>query len=218
MIRDAKQWARGQRIRKWAKGDAMSDVTRSLLLGLLCVGLTMVVLTGEKGPRKASGKDFKSLSQDQQIQLALSAAPAHVAKAAGVMLPGADGKLTEVKKSANGFTCIPTVNNRPEPDPMCFDAAVGQWVDSLQNKADKPGISYMARGGYHWEKDGKILMNEEAGAKLVKEPPHWMLMWPFSSADSKLPTHPNPSGVWIMFDGNPYAHLMVYQDPGRMKE
>jgi hypothetical protein len=76
-----------------------------------------------------------------------------------------------------------------------------------------PGISYMARGGYHWEKDGKVLMDEEPGAKLVKEPPHWMMMWPFDSTTSKLPTPPNPAGVWIMFDGSPFAHLMVYQDP-----
>ena len=56
---------------------------------------------------------------------------------------------------------------------MCFTAAVGQWVDAFINKKDKPdntvpGISYMARGGFHWERDGKILMNEEPGAKLMK--------------------------------------------------
>ena len=60
-------------------------------------------------------------------------------------------------------------------------------------------------------------MNEEPGAKLVKEPPHWMLMWPFESEAEKLPTIPNASGVYIMFDGTPYAHLMVYQDPMKMK-
>ena len=78
---------------------------------------------------------------------------------------------------------------------MCFDAAVGQWVDAMVNKKDKPdntipGVSYMARGGYHWEKGGKIVMEEEAGAKLVKEPPHWMIMWPFSAAETKLPSLP----------------------------
>lgn len=198
----------------------MGSLMRSFLIGALCVSLSTVVLAGEK---KSAGKDLKPMSQEAMMKLALSAAPAHIAKGAGVMLPGADGKLVEVKKSANGFTCIPTVNNRPEPDPMCFDAAVNQWVQALQSKAEKPGntvpgISYMARGGYHWEKDGKILMNEEPGAKLVKEPPHWMIMWPFSSADVKLPTMPNPSGAYIMFDGNPYAHLMIYQDPRKMKE
>jgi hypothetical protein len=33
---------------------------------------------------------------------------------------------------------------------------------------------------------------------------------------TKLPTAPNPSGVYIMFDTSPYAHLMVcHQTPGR---
>jgi hypothetical protein len=42
-------------------------------------------------------------------------------------------------------------------------------------------------------------------------------MWPFNAAASTLPTAPNPSGVYIMFEGSPNAHLMVYQDPKKMK-
>ena len=80
-----------------------------------------------------------------------------------------------------------------------------------------PGIAYMARGGNHWEKDGKVLMKQEPGAKLVKEPPHWMLMWPFESKAEKFPNAPNQAGAYIMFDGTPYAHLMIYQDPMKMK-
>lgn len=200
----------------------MRHLGRMFVTGVLCLSLSTVAVAAEKGPRKA-GRDLKSMSQEQQIKLALSAAPLRISKGASVMLPGEEGKMVEVKKGTNGFTCIPTVNNRPDPDPMCYDAAVGQWVEALQKKADKPGntvpgISYMARGGYHWEKDGKVLMNEEPGAKLVKEPPHWMMMWPFASAGTQLPSRPNPSGVWIMFDGTPFAHLMVYQDPNKMKE
>ena len=201
----------------------MMQALRVILIGTLCLGLTGPALAGEKGNKKAGGgKDLKSMSQEEKIKLALSAAPAHISKDAAVLLPDKDGKLVEAKKGTNGFTCIPTVNNRPEPDPMCFDAAVGQWVDALVNKKEKPGntvpgISYMARGGIHWEKGGKILMEEAPGAKLVKEPPHWMLMWPFDSKEAKLPTLPNPSGVYIMFDGSPFAHLMVYQDPNKMK-
>jgi hypothetical protein len=103
-----------------------------------------------------------------------------------------------------------------------MDPAVSQWVNDLTNNAPKPtntvpGISYMARGGIHWEKDGKILMKEEPGSKMVKEPSHWMVMWPYDSKTTGLPTLPNPAGVYIMFDGTPYAHLMVYQDPNKMK-
>lgn len=197
---------------------------QSLFIAVLCVGLTGASLAGEKGQAKGhTGKGLQGMSQEQQIKLALSAAPPQIGNEASVKLAGEDGKLIEVRKGTNGFTCIPTVNSRPDPDPMCFDAAVEQWVDALQADAPKPtnavpGISYMARGGFHWEKDGKVLMKQEPGAKLVKEPSHWMLMWPFESKTTGLPTLPNQSGVWIMLDGTPYAHLMVYQDPMKMKD
>jgi hypothetical protein len=179
-------------------------------------------LAGQNAHKKgASVKEVKSMSEKEQTALALSAAPAHIAKEAGVMIYGADGKLTEVKPSGNGFTCIPTLMNLPDPDPVCMDAATHQWITDLVNNAPKPtnttpGIAYMARGGSHFEKDGKIVMQPD-GAKVVKEPPHWMVMWPFEASATKLPTLPNPSGVYIMFEGSPYAHLMVYQDPKKMK-
>ena len=138
------------------------------------------------------------------------------------MVYGEGGKLKEVRPGTNGFICVPSVMNLPIPDPMCMDAAVKQWLDDVGSGAPKPsntvpGIAYMAKGGSHWEKNGEILMKEEAGAKVAKEPPHWMVMWPFDSKTSMLPNKPNPSGVYIMFDGMPYAHLMIYQDPKKMK-
>lgn len=194
----------------------------SLLVALPVVTtglLTDVQAAAKKG---ASVKEVKGMSEQEQTALALSAAPTHIVKEAGVMVFGADGKLTEVKKSENGFTCIPTVMNLPDPDPMCMDGAAYQWMTDIMNKAPKPsntvpGIAYMARGGSHFEKDKKVVMEKETGAKVVKEPPHWMVMWPFDPAVTKLPTAPNPSGSYIMFDGSPYAHLMIYQDPKKMK-
>ncbi|MBA2487543.1 MAG: hypothetical protein H0V35_15890 [Nitrospira sp.] len=170
----------------------------------------------------ASVKEVKAMSEKEQTALALSAAPKHIANEAGVMVFGADGKLIEAKKSENGFTCIPTVMNLPDPDPICMDGAAHQWMTDLMNHATKPsntlpGIAYMAFGGSHFEKNNKVVMQQEVGAKVVKEPPHWMVMWPFDPAATKLPTAPNPSGAYIMFDGSPYAHLMVYQDPKKMK-
>ena len=171
--------------------------------------------------KKSTVKDVKAMSEKDQTALALSAAPARISKDAGVMIYGADGKLTEAKKGTNGFTCIPTVMNLPVPDPICMDAASNHWMTDVMNNAPKPsntvpGIAYMARGGSHFEKNGKVVMAGE-GAKVVKEPPHWMVMWPFDPAASQLPTVPNPSGVYIMFEGSPYAHLMIYQDPNKMK-
>jgi len=196
-------------------------IARSLVAALsLTVGFSGVLhAMADKKP--ATVKDVKSLSEHEQVKLALSAAPSHITKAASIMIYGTDGTLTETKKGTNGFICVPTVMNLPAPYPMCWDAAGHQWMTDLMNNAPKPtntvpGIAYMARGGSHFEKGGQVVMNGD-GAKTVKEPPHWMIMWPFESTTTKLPTVPNPSGVYIMFDGTPYAHLMVYQDPMRMK-
>jgi hypothetical protein len=187
-------------------------------LGL--VFAVMIVTT--VGVKILDAGEAKKMTREQLMKQAMSAAPARISKDATIMIPGEDGKMVEARKGTNGFTCISTVEGREDPDPMCADAAVFQWVNDLINKAPEPsntvpGISYMAKGGYHWEKDGKVLMDEEAGAKLVKEPAHWMIMWPFDSKATGLPAVPNPSGVWVMFDGTPYAHLMVYQDPMKMK-
>ena len=199
-------------------------IARILFGILIACSLTLPLpdfAVGKSATKPSTVKGVKTMSASEQTALALSAAPLTISKAAGVMVYGADGKLTEAKKSENGFTCIPTVMNLPDPDPMCMDAAAYQWMTDIMNNAPKPtntvpGIAYMARGGSHFEKGGKVVMSGD-GAKVVKEPPHWMIMWPFDPAASKLPTAPNPSGSYIMFDGTPYAHLMVYQDPKKMK-
>jgi hypothetical protein len=198
----------------------MKRVLRTIWLASLAFSLPALSLAAE-GP-KAKGNGITGMSKEAMITLSLSAAPPEISRDATVMIPGEDGKLVEVKKGTNGFTCIPTVNNRPEPDPMCMDQAVGQWVNDLMSNAPKPtntvpGIGYMAKGGWHFEKDGKILMNEEPGSKAVKEPAHWMVMWPFDSKASGLPSVETPMGAYVMFDGTPYAHLMVYQDPMKIK-
>jgi hypothetical protein len=190
-----------------------------LTLSVLIISLSCVALLSAAGA--AGKKATKSLPKDEQMKIAQSAAPPNISKDATVMVYGEDGKLVEAKKGTNGFTCIPSIENGPKPDPMCMDQAVGQWANDFMSGAPKPtntvpGVAYMAKGGYHWTKDGKMLIKEEPGAKPVKEPAHWMIMWPFEADAAQLPTEPNPGGVWIMFAGTPYAHLMIYQDPMKM--
>ena len=201
----------------------MKSIMRTAVALVLCLSLASLVVAAEKTQKKGKAQnDVQSMSQEKQIKLALSAAPPRIAKHAAVLVFGEDGKLKEGKPGTNGFTCIPTVMNLPDPDPMCMDAAVKQWWEDLMANAPKPsntapGIAYMARGGSHWENGKRVVMKEEPGAKIVKEPPHWMIIWPFEAKTSMIPSAPNPSGVYVMFDGTPYAHLMVYQDPIKMK-
>ncbi|MEO6666122.1 MAG: hypothetical protein ABIO65_05025 [Nitrospiria bacterium] len=166
------------------------------------------------------GKGTAGMSKEQQIKLALSAGPDHIVKDATVMV--IEGKqLVELKPGNGAITCIPWLENNPEPDPVCMDQASTQWVKDFLNGLPKPtntepGIAYMGRGGYHWEKDGKVVMDGQ-GAKRVKEPPHWMLIWPFDANAVGFPVVPTPGGAYMMFEGTPYAHMMIYQDPHKLK-
>lgn len=162
------------------------------------------------------------MTKNELIKLAKSAAPASISEKAAIMIPGADGVLVEVVRGTNGFTCIPDIDGQEVPDPMCGDEAAMQWANDLMSGAARPtntvpGIAYMAKGGWHFEKDGKILMKEEPGSKRVKEPPHWMLFWPINSKASGIPSMPNKLGTYIMWDETPFAHLMIDQDPGKLK-
>jgi hypothetical protein len=183
----------------------------------LLIGFTTLSIAEEKGQSPIRG-----MSKEELIKLALSAAPPKIAKEASVMIPGENGKMVEAKKGTNGFTCFPDIDGQEVPDPICADPAASQWVNDLMSGAPKPtntvlGIAYMAQGGWHFEKGGKILMKNEPGAKRVSEPAHWMIFWPVDAQASGIPTLSSKFGTYVMFEGTPYAHLMIYQDPKKIK-
>ncbi len=162
------------------------------------------------------------MSDAQFTKLAESGAPADIAAKAAVARIDAKKKtVTAVRAGTNGFTCsvIPDGSDAP----FCGDKNAWAWFAAAFTGQPKPpntepGISYMMQGGVHYETaNGDIVMEKTATTKDVKEPPHWMLMWPIDPAASGLPTKPNAGGVYVMFAGTPYAHLMIYQNPAAMK-
>ncbi len=170
---------------------------------------------------KVKKKGVKDMTTEELIKTALGGAPEHISKDASVMAHGPEGKLVEVKKGKNGFTCLPDMSGQEDPDPVCADEAGFAWITDMMDKATKPrnerpGIAYMAKGGWHWEKDDRIVDATMPGARRVKEPPHWMVFWPFGAKESMLPPYPDRFGAYIMYEGTPYAHLMIYQDPARL--
>lgn len=162
-----------------------------------------------------------SMSDEELTRTAMSAAPAHISRAATIMAPGPDGKLRVLREGTNGFTCIADLSGQEAPDPICADKAGTAWVSSFLNGEPKPantepGIAYMGLGGWHWEKDGQIVMDPTTpGAKKVKEPPHWMILWPFDAEKTALPLAPSKFGTYLMYPG-PYGHLMIHQDPMKL--
>lgn len=160
-------------------------------------------------------------SQAAFIRAAEEGGPAHIAASAAVVRMEPNGAVTPLRPGSNGFTCtiMPDGSNAP----VCLDANGLEWMKAAFSKQPKPtnaapGIGYMAKGGFHFENEkGEIFMEPAAGTKQVSEPPHWMMLWPIDAASSGLPTKPNSGGSYIMFAGTPYAHLMIHQDPKRLK-
>ncbi len=155
------------------------------------------------------------------IKEATAGAPAPVGHAAAVARMEPNGTVTGIREGTNGFTCfiIPDGSNAP----VCGDANALAWFKAAFSGQPSPpntapGIAYMAKGGMHFETpEGESVIRPSATTKQVAEPPHWMVLWPFSAGETGLPSKPNPAGMYVMFDGTPYAHLMVYQDPNRVK-
>lgn len=167
------------------------------------------------------------MTHAQVVSAASAGAPASVSRNAAISWIDSAGSMHEMRAGTNGFTCFIAV---PDPfgGPICGDPVATAWFGALLTgqsgppAASAPGVAYMARGGVHYE-DAKrnVLMEHNlskhaAGTRRVLERAHWMLMYPFDSAATGLPTRENGTGSYIMFTGTPWAHLMIYQDPRKM--
>ena len=195
----------------------------SLAIVLVC-GATMCA-GQDKASNSPKSKPAAAESKDAKIKRALSAAPASIARAATVVdietnwlwhngTRSQQAKTTVLRQGANGFTCIAGHPGVVGDDPACMDAAASQWVNDWMAHKPKPtntqpGIMYMLAGGTDWSASDP----SASSGTPIKEPPHWMLMWPFDPKTSGLSDQAKQTGTWIMWAGTPYAHLMINQRP-----
>jgi hypothetical protein len=175
--------------------------------------VSRVALAGAALVAMVAAAPAASETSAQKIARALSAGPPSITANATVMDMDAKGKMTVLRKGTNGWTCIPGHPGVVGDDPMCGDAASMQWgADWAAHKAKptntKPGIAYMLAGGTDWSATDPFATK----GTPIKEPPHWMILYPVPNS-SGLPTTPKNTGTWIMYAGTPWAHLMVNGRP-----
>jgi len=179
----------------------------ALALALTTASILMAQL---KTPRP------KADSKQAKISRALSAAPAEVAKSAKVVDRDEKGNETVLREGTNGFTCFP-YSGRPGvvgDVAYCANVAALQWEKDLAEHKPmptntEPGIEYMLAGAIDWSPTDPYATS----GTPFKEPPHWMILWPFNPATTGLPTRPKDTGTGIMWAGTPYSHLMINQRP-----
>jgi hypothetical protein len=171
--------------------------------------------------------DF-SLSRDEKIKLAQSAAPPEVSTKATIYILEKTG-YSKVQDGTNGFSCLVDRQTPFNSEPTCFDAAgsattlltrifvedqrangksedeiksaLNQGYKSGKFKAPgKPGIVYMLS-------DSTMLL---AGDKLVHAPPHLMFYAPYATAADLGSPPPSLSMPRIIREGQPDAYIIVF--------
>ena len=146
------------------------------------------------------------------VESALAAAPEGVAKGAAVMALNADGTTKMLREGSNGFTCMPDNPKTPGPDPMCADANAMKWVAAMLAKKPPPtdvGFMYMLAGGTDASNTDPYA-EQPGGEGWVETGPHVMVVGaPTLTAIYKGGAKPDTKAPYVMWEGTPYAHLMI---------
>ena len=177
---------------------------------LMCGVAVLITLTA--GPAMVWGQT-KTL--EEKIQNAMSAAPSSIAKNATIMdWPSEEkGKLKELRKGTNGWTCLPDDSSTPSNDPLCLDKMWMVWLEAFMAGAKPqitaPGIGYMFQGGSVADNDDPSVKKPPPGKDWQIDPPHLMVIIPGKWDPAAFSKDHHSGGPWIMFGGTPYEHLMV---------
>ena len=169
---------------------------------------------GQSNEAGASMANAVAANNSNPTASAQSAAPASIASQASIVTVDASGAMQTIRKGTNGWTCMPDSPATPGPDPMCFDANAGKWVEAwLGHKPPPPnvvGLMYMLEGGTDASNTDPYATKPTAENNWVKTPPHIMVV----GSQDLLKAYPSgrkpqTNSPYVMWAGTPYAHLMV---------
>lgn len=157
-----------------------------------------------------------ALAQDATdlIKSAESAAPAAVATGATIYGFDDAGGMIVVREGSNGWWCMPDTPSTPGPDPMCGDANAMEWAMAWIGKTEPPkgkvGFIFMLAGGTDASNTDPYAAGPTADNNWVTTGPHVMIM-NATEMMAGYPTDaiPDTSQPYVMWDGTPYAHLMI---------
>lgn len=179
--------------------------------GAILMAVTVAVASETATPEKAA-----SSSKDAEIiASAMTAAPAKVAKGAGVVTMDAKGRMHTIRKGSNGFTCMPDNPATPGPDPMCMDRNAMAWMHAMlahqKPAAGKLGLMYMLAGGTDASNTDPYATKPTPGNNWIETGPHVMIVGASQDFYDSYPkdAKPDTSVPYVMWAGTPYQHLMV---------
>lgn len=189
---------------------------RNLGFALFCASAAVVLSGCTKVHGQASNQQNGGSPADPNKALASaeSAAPTSIAHKASIMVADEKGNTKALRVGTNGWTCMPDLPSSPGPDPMCWDANAGKWLDAYNGHKPPPsgvvGVIYMLAGGSDAGNTDPYATKPHPGEDWVTTGPHIMIVGS-KEVLSGYPAgiKPDTSAPYVMWAGTPYAHLMV---------
>jgi len=198
---------------------------RAILPLAILLAAAAPIFSQDEKPKPAY--DF-SLSREEKIKLAESAAPPEISSKAAVYILERTG-YTKAREGSNGFTCFVDRQTPFNSEPTCFDAegANSTFLTRLfaeeqraQNKSEdeinaalaagyksgrfkapaKPGIVYMLSDSIF------LFINN----KIVHAPPHLMFYAPYATDKDIGSPGPGLNMPRIIRAGQPDAYIIVF--------
>jgi|1185.fasta_scaffold39961_1 hypothetical protein len=187
----------------------LTPIMAVLLTGVLLTGVLAAAAKAQQPPDM-----MPSITDEQMIASALSAAPPAATREATVMAIEADGTTRMLRTGTNGFTCLPDNPDTPGPDPMCADRNAMEWTGAwLENRvppADKVGVIYMLAGNSDPSGTDPQATEPAPGSDWVVTGPLIIII----GASKMMEGYPNSSPPdttmpYIMWAGTPFEHAVI---------
>jgi hypothetical protein len=190
----------------------------------------LMFTAGSFAQRKPTGATapLTDIPKEKQIEMAMSAAPPHIAQKATVYVLGANGYV-KARTGTNGFSCLVERRYIETLEPSCYDAEgsattlqarlyreelraaktpegdIDRKIDDRYKSGEfkppsKPGFVYML------STHNKV-HNDRTNA-IIKAPPHLMFYAPYAT-QKEFGEFVGPQVPWVMWEGRPDAYIMV---------
>jgi hypothetical protein len=182
-----------------------------------------------------------SMPREQQVELALSAAPAEVAKNASVYILGPKG-YEKVREGTNGINCLVYRSYLKDREtivaPMCFDAegsqttmlayirgeelrSAGEAEDAIKAEIEKEyaagTLQAPSKVGVLYMLSCQNRLGPSSTGKAVSFPPHVMFYAPNMTAKD-LGYDSDPAVPFLTEAGKPWAMMLVLPGPQQLRK
>lgn len=180
------------------------------------VAVVLLSACGEKKPEPAATPAGPAKgTKEWKVENAMSGGPADIAAGATIVdWPSAPtAPMATLRTGSNGWTCIPDVPSTPSNDPMCWDAAFGDWIGAWMGHKPphltKVALAYMLQGATDASNTDPFKGKPDSGQSWVTTGPHIMIAVPDNRGLAGMSTDWKGTGPYVMFAGTPYAHIMM---------